>query len=500
MKFTRRFTANLKDAAVRWGASRNRSLFWRALPALLAGVGLLLVFFAANLQSTAKLKVEYRKAATVALGSGNFGTANVLYRKLIRLGSANQETLLEAAFAADKVGNRAEKEALLARLTKPGSDCVPAHLWVARELLTRPGGADLDRAEEHLERALELEPDNAETNLILGQMNLERQAWDEAAGHLEIAAASRPEAGLLLAAAFRESGEEERARAAAEATALELRRRLDAEAPDSIVVRRSRAVQLAETFIFLGRFADAETILREEQKQTRGPSEAELLRAPFARVYLAWHDALWREQPDDRAGESFALLSRAIRLSPENPEIVDRVAALAGFRELDRKLLPSLATELLSAGRDPFLVHLIQGAAAVRENRPGDAEFHLTVAGRIDPATASLLASLALRESDRGGAENPGASALPLELLRLAIQLEPENLDLRNSLAEMLARRGRWKEAAEELRQLLERQPDRSALHRLLAHCYEHLDRPEEAERHRKRERDLLRARQTPDF
>jgi tetratricopeptide (TPR) repeat protein len=188
-------------------------------------------------------------------------------------------------------------------------------------------------------------------------------------------------------------------------------------------------------------------------------AKAIALRADHAEAHL--HLGLARRSTLDFAG-ALASLREAVRLAPDDAR---------GRYELGR--------ELLRAGRaGEAVAHLRKAAGA----RPEDAAVlyalgrALQAAGRPDDAAAALAALRAARartgERDRQAfeasrlnnegveLEKSGEPAAALQRYAAALDLDPLNPVFRRNLGLALCRAGRWREGAQELREVLRLDPN----------------------------------------
>ncbi len=97
--------------------------------------------------------------------------------------------------------------------TEPGF--VPAHVWLARWYLEGASGLDPDQAralaDQHLQLALQMEPQHAGARALRGYQSQRSGRWDEAIRDLESVVKRVPEQGLGLAKLYASQGRSEAA-------------------------------------------------------------------------------------------------------------------------------------------------------------------------------------------------------------------------------------------------------------------------------------------------
>ena len=162
---------------------------------------------------------------------------------------------------------------------------------------------------------------------------------------------------------------------------------------------------------------------------------------------LAWSDSFHQDGLDrEITAKNLSLLNQALKHSPADPKLVERLGKMAGFFGAEEELLSVEATEkLLNEGTFPVLVRLIFGASALRVGNAGGARPHLDYAIKADSRCAILLGRLALQvassNGNESGTQGERSRRIPLLLINEAVALQPRDSaleDLRGEILEKL--------------------------------------------------------------
>ncbi len=192
-----------------------------------------------------------------------------------------------------------------------------------------------------------------------------------------------------------------------------------------------------------------------------------------ARGQMAW--ALRRE---DRNQESLAIAADALAHSPDRGLKI-QLADL--YRSLDRnadaeRLLTEIIDDDAKAGRQDWRIVYARGAAREQTGRWPDAETDLKTALALQPANASILNYLGYAYIDRG--LNYEAA---LDMIRRAVELEPQSGYIVDSLGWAHYRMGRYELATRFLERAVELSPGEALLNDHLGDAYWQVGRKTEA-------------------
>lgn len=382
----------------------------------------------------------------------------------------------------------------LAPLDEPGY--APAQLWVALSTLQQDPPKNADDAAKlikHLEWSL-VGPDAPPTaHAMLGEFHFREGRWAEAAKHLDAAAATRPDLGLMLAVTQRRLGRETAAVTAAERALAVLVKNRKADPADLTV-----AVRQADSLVFLGRRNEALQLLNQLNL-----TEADAgLRLAAAQLYLtlATAAAPGRRQPIDGPADAafplnseaalavstellgqIDLIERALLLAPNHPGILMFIARLATQPGTQGIANLEVLENALAGGKAPAAVHLVLGTNSYLNGDIEKGTVHLEQAYRLDSRMsvaannlAYVLATSPMPQLDRA-----------LDLVESALRSMPNRAEFRETRGQILYRLGRHQEALADLEFALRLLPRQPPLHAALAEVYTALGDPSLAARHR---------------
>ncbi len=137
----------------------------------------------------------HRILSFVALQEGLVPEAVEAGLRAVRLSPFDALAHAQVAYALARQGDRASALAAAGRALELSPDCADTHIAMAGVLFpdgSRPPKADLARAEEHLGRALQIEPGSAAALNDLARIHLARGHGVLAAGHLASAVRADP--------------------------------------------------------------------------------------------------------------------------------------------------------------------------------------------------------------------------------------------------------------------------------------------------------------------
>jgi cytochrome c-type biogenesis protein CcmH/NrfG len=119
-----------------------------------------------------RLDARYRQDAGSAMASGDFRTARVCYERLLQHSPADAPLLFGLARSLQGLDQNAEAMQLLGRLAPiDGPGYAPAHVLLAEQILSASTDDKSVRlAEDHLRRALQLDPANSDARSLLARI------------------------------------------------------------------------------------------------------------------------------------------------------------------------------------------------------------------------------------------------------------------------------------------------------------------------------------------
>lgn len=458
-----------------WVCTRRLWLLAEGVPAVAATVGVALLVIGQFRGPDRELIARYDLEVERALARQDVAAAKVYARKLVLLDELGPRTRYALARVAEHEGELDRARRLMSELAlETGGGYPPAHFWLAQQTMRQTaGGARIPAGVviHHLEQSLRSTDDRQQAHEWLADLYAARQDLAEAAEHLEEAAPRRPELYLQLAEIQACRKDDVRFRRAAKQAVEYFRQRVERQA-DDVEAR----IGWARVNVLDKDEAEAEKILREGLAM----SDDARLREALARVYLARADRLAGDTPQE-LGERLELLTKALHSSPHHVEALNRLAAFV--RRTDPSAYPTRAVlkDLLAKGQNPAAQHLVLGSAAAAEGKWEEARLHLEQAYRVEKRLPALLSNLAWVLANG----EPPELERSLSLTDAALELAPDDPEVRGTRGQILARLQRWPDAVADLEAALPAASDPAALHDVLGEAYAALGDVEMAERHR---------------
>ncbi len=400
-----------------------------------------------RLQELARSSGAYLRRGNRALMAGRLDAAADLFRRAVTADPQNLAARRNLALALIQSG---DLEGALEEL-RQGAEADPEDVWIHFDL----GNAYLqkglaEQAIRSFRRAVELAPDFTSAHFNLANALIGQERWDEARPHLETVLETDPRerrARYLLAMAHHRDGE-------TAAAIVELRSVLEEE-PSNVVARQG----LASIFAASGQLGLASAVYREGIALDIPAAEKVSLLDQLAR--LLWKNGKrraaigqWQEAVEIQPDSSAAHTALANGLQFLN----DRQAARQHFIravEIDPKNAAAWLSETS--------LWILDGEFATARDRLDAALERLPDHRELQHTLARLLATCTdpeVRDGQRS-----------LELGQQVYQAEP-NLDRAETIAMALAELGRFEEAIQWQRQLVQRAAlggDQAAQRRLVA-------------------------------
>ena len=447
------------------------------LPALLAGIGALVLVILVGTSSDDARAAHYLLEAEDHSKASDFATAAICYEHLIQDAGPRPDLLYPYAMALKGKGNRAESESIFARLAPiDGGGHIPAHLEMARILFgSRDRSPRTFRAlEVHLKAALGGSPwEAAEAGLMLGQFYAATGRGEQAERYLLKAVDQQPELHLLLARLAHERGNESLAQERAERAVHVFRRQTEAHFDDW----KSR-VLWATALAYRKDFAASSAVLEQGLKLADNPS----YRTVLGQVCAAWEADL-AAQGAPVTGERLTLIERGLSYDPNNGALLDRLSQVLQSNDAAADGVRTTLRTMLAEGKVTAGVHLILGNDASARGQNDEARLHWEQALQLDPQMAVVANNLAWILAHAKPPELPRA----LELVNQALARRPDNPRFRGTRGIVYLKLERWQDALTDLEAELTAFPERQGTHQALAEVYDHLGSPELAAQHRAR-------------
>ena len=361
-----------------------------------------------------RLFERYTEAASASVKDKNWDQARICFERILNAGQGNDSTSFGLVLALMELGQTDRARILLpalAPLDKPGY--APAQVLAARMILASGSfnQSEQQAAINHLNRALQTEPKSPPAHLLLGQIHLRSNNFNEARKHFQEVAQERPQLLLSLASIDRTMGQESAARDRAERALKIFEARL-AKQPRDFLSRMTAA----NSAIFLGDYARAMKIL--EAGQAQGADSPEL-RDAMSQVLIAQIEQAMK-QPEADPDTWVSIMTRAFVLDGENPRLIDRVHELISNEGQVADKTREALNKILAAGQSPAAVHYLLGVDDWAHDRHQAALTHWEQAYEVIPTFTPLLNDLAWALAN---GSNPKDLPRALELSSRALDL-----------------------------------------------------------------------------
>lgn len=458
-----------------WRNARLRTL-WSGLPFALTVGGSIFLAITCNARNRPfDLTHQYRDAARRAMVSQDFETAELYYERLIGLpGGSDKDALFNIAWAANALDKQERVDAILkqlAPLDRPRH--APAHVWQAQRIadkgeLTRH---EIQQVNTHLLYAVRLDPNNIQAHALLGAYYMNTQRFQLAEEHLTIAVRERQD--LLLPLAKAHALQRHVAQAAHYGgRAVEFLRRQLAEDPRNVGVR----LDCADALLFMQDFDESVAVLREELEF----SDETALRQALARVYVTWSDSI-RGNTIEGKRQRLRLLEAGISCNQNDEMLFDRMMAILWQKDSVADTARQLLVANIARGEATKLSHLLLGTYEGERGDFDKAIKHLEQAYNLDSSMPIVANNLAWYMLQSETIDQDKA----YQLVSALAARWPTMAAIHDTRGQILARMGRWQEAAAELEKGLAQMKGNTATHQALAQVYEQLGMDELADEHR---------------
>lgn len=477
-----------------WFGSRNWMWFLTSLPALLVGGLVLVGLVRARYSSDLALSNTYAKRATDAVKAEDYPRAEMMYRKAIKYRPGDQSLVFARGLVLDQLDQTDDAFRLMQIIAPLGENAdlgyPRAHLWIAQSLLVEHVKVEENRlplAESHLVAILKQEPENVDAHRLLANLALRIGNGNKALEHLSKIVDKYPAMRIKYAELLNRANRKEDARREADRcfdyyNRLMQRRRGTKNPPTA-----GEWLAFASSAVLLDRFRDATNILTQANNECE---ETKVIRQGIAKVLVGWTQRL-DEVDTPNIGQQLGLLGEALRVAPDNPVVLQRIALLIGRDEGSDPIAEEMLKKALVDGTAPAIVHFLLGTRAATEG--GDPEIamsHLEQALKLNPNTAVVLNNLAWVISIR----QPPDLERALEMVTQAIKLKKHQANFRDTRGQIYIKLGKWSDAIADLEIALGKLPNNLKVRESLALAYEKTGNADMAARHRKKADELKEA------
>ena len=373
-----------------WWTHRDSRYYLRALPAFLLLSGTLFLGYISYSQPPGQLLDDYRKAAQSAFESKNYSKARLFFDRVVQIGDASDELLYQLAISATQTGDTQRADVLITKLAPEDSPgYAPAQIVRAKFALQNSRNIPETRivkAKTHLLNAIAANTRSLEAHLMLGNIYMQQQIYDEAIQKYLTVAESNPSYRLLLAKAYALNGDEIRGKTQGELARDDFARALSKK-PQHEEVR----IALADSLMFLEEYHKSINALREGLPY----KNSDALRKAIARVYLAWSDSLPSKTEQDQR-RRFELLSQALLFDTRDLRLFERMMSVLEREDQlsddARKFLIKNTTNGNVSKQTVAISYLLLGTDEGQKKNYKQAAYFIKRAQEKDP-TSSLVAN-----------------------------------------------------------------------------------------------------------
>ncbi len=415
----------------------GQGILLRALPVIVAFSSIVGAAVWLSLPHARHEKAMLESLARTAVAKHDYRSASIAYERLAQIDHDNAWTFAWADALDHSGETEVANEMMSALAPKIGAGYAPAQLWFARKMLDH-SEIDASQAGEvrmRLARVLELEPENAEANLLMAKLMLNLGQQPAAEPFLVAGASLHPELRLLSAEIGAGLGDREQQHREAAAARDHFQKQL-AAAPVDVESR----IGLAKASLLLEEYEKSVDLLRTGTTASDAPA----LREALSEALTAWSLALRNQQAE--ASRRYELLTEALRQNPGNGAAVVQLLELrtdsSNLREQVDQFVASLDVNLL-----PALAQVALGNVAWADEDYATARKRFEQAYVVAPDHPGVVNNLAWSLSHSSPLELQRAKDLCDEALRIS-PLQPNLLDTRSDVLMQLSK---WREAQVDL-------------------------------------------------
>ncbi len=291
-------------------------------------------------------------------------------------------------------------------------------------------------------------------------------------------AKSQPMRGLQAAALQRKLGDYAAADFQAEETLDQLMPLFEQDPTNTAL-----ALAVAQTQLFLFRYADALQIIDRASKRATETADKDRLNQAMGDAIVAWIAFMQKTEEDQDELQVLKMLKLALKRAPNNPRVLtllaDQILAMRGESTPE---VVALRKELTDSAM-PGISHFIKGTAALMDDDIEKATEHLKKAAELMPNSSAILNNLAVTMSEKpGGDLNAALELSNTSIKQLGDKATPHFYETRGQI---LFRMKKYKDAVKDLKLAAEVPSLASAAHKSLAECYKQLGEKDLAAKHR---------------
>lgn len=461
----------------KWFLTMPSFIIGTAMPSLIAGVVLLAIAALSLVHDSDWRAQRIRHGLQDAIRRNDHAEVELLCRRLLRHDPADNTTLEYQLAAALSHGDAKETALEMMRRLALDSRDVRAARWLLNERFSPVRWEDWNAEQRGQFGALievAVREKGADRKLVslYADYLITRNAEEKSLPYLETLIEEQPARALQAAIIHRKAGNESRAERALRRGQRQLER-LAVEEPTNVKLYLTQTRFL----IFQHRYEAAARLLKRGLDITGD----DRLREAAAETMVIWsHDPPEKKDASVRFAQRLSLLRQAVRLSPQNPKVLQTLVPLVLQTAKHDSPKVAQVRKMLVNGVTPELGHFIRGTAAMIEDNVDEATFHLELAAEQMPQTPSVLNNLAVTLAS---GENPKLEK-SLNLVNAALAQKPNEPYFHETRGQILLELSRYQEAIAALELALPAKELALPIHRSLAIAYRELGKAEIASEH----------------
>ena len=330
----------------------------------------------------------------------------------------------------------------------------------------------------HLQAVLQQEPENTEARKNLAELAIRTNTLSLALQYLPAILDEQPEARILYARALVAVKQFDKAKSEADRAITYYEREFakpDAQHEPEFFIDWARAHVLhCEFDKGRQRLYEGLVHVRDHGGDNSG------LRQAGSKLIIQWTRNLQLTERDS-IDRQLRLLSEALKLAPDNPSVLTRIAELSKASGSDASAAMDSLKQAVANGTAPPAAHFVLGTqAAILETDFNEAKAHFEKAIQLNPDAVEPINNLAWIMAH---AEEPRLD-LALKLADQAKKINARHPEVRDTRGHILILLKRYEEGITELEYALKFKKDNVQLHGALALAYKESGQPEIAKLH----------------
>lgn len=456
--------------------SIRRQLFLQSLPMLLG-----ILFFGGlwllGWSRSGKMVETYVAEIESSNNNQQYLKSRIALERILSTNPANRTWQFLLAQTELKLGNESRASILLDALAPDDEKGMPeAHFEKAKLLLARTAVTTdlLNKAEKHLQFALNNGAGNWEAHFLLSQIYIAKKQYPPAQKELELIVKDKPETNIWLGRLLKQMGHESEAQEKVAIAEKFCREQIKSQ---------QSGLQchniLADALLFQKKYSEAVDVLKAAYNQYQ--KHPQLSRA-LAGSFVTWADAT-ESKSGSRNQVVLSLLLEAMRYAPNQSAITSRIVRSLQIKGPDAAQYRQTLRKAAVNGRPNGALFLILGNDAAERGDTQEAKALWEQALLAEPHLVHAANNLA----DYWNNAKPGDPKRALALINGALEHVPLNPPLHFTRGQILLNMKDYKGALRDLQFALSDMSASASLHEAIAEAYQGVGAPDMAAQHQQR-------------